>query len=109
VVLDEVGARAVRFHGATSAETALNQSYRLAPLIMTGHSPDAVSVGREAMTNATHDSGLTASEVASVKRRLALALVFSGNEDEALVLLHELSVQEELGKDRGTRHATTLL
>jgi len=109
VVLDEAGARAVRFHGATSAETALNQSYRLAPLIMTGHSPDAVSVGREAMTNATHDSGLTASEIASVKRRLALALVFSGKEDEALALLHELSVQEELGKDRGTRHATTLL
>jgi len=109
VVLDEAGGRAVRFYGATSAQTALIRSDGLRALIMTGRPAEAAAVGRDAAEHATHNPGLAASEIASVKRRLALALVFAGREKEALALLHELAAQEELGKDRGTKHAYTLL
>jgi hypothetical protein len=108
-VFEANSARAVRFHGAHDTETALNQSYSLAPLIIVGRVVDAESIGRQAVADAQAKPGLTASEVLSIKRRLGLALIFSGKVAEAADLLREIDVREQASGAHDARHATTLL
>ena len=108
-VFDANGERAARYYGAHDPETALNQSYRVASLLMMGRLADAEVVGRQAVADAESKPGLSASEVRSIKRRLALAEIFTGKARDAADLLQKIAAQEESSKDMSDRHAATLL
>ena len=106
---DDMVARAARAFGADTPEFAINQSFRVGTLILTGHATEAEAVMRPAFDNAQHKAGLTPSEVRGVERRYALSLIWSGNGQKARDLLVDIAKAEREANESPAKLASTLL
>jgi len=102
-------ARSARAFGADTAEFALNESFRIGPMIYTGHPADAEAAMSAVIDNAEHKQGLTPAEIRGVQRRYALALIWNGHAQHALEVLQGIAATERESKDPPTKLAATLL
>ena len=106
---EDLVARTARAFGADTAEYALNESFRVGPMIYTGRVAEAETAMRAVIGNAEHKPGLTPAEIRGVQRRYALAMIWNGHAPEALELLKSIVATEREDKEPAAKLASTLL
>ena len=106
---DDNARRAAAFYGPADGETALDQSFRVVELAMVGRVADALTAARESVRVADANPTLTTAERRGLRRRLALAELFAGRDQEALRSLTTLAEEDRLAGVRDGRAAATLL
>ncbi len=109
LTFEDLVRRSARVFGADSAEHALNESFRIGPMIYTGRGAEAEAAMRETVGNAEQKQGLTQSEIHGVQRRYALALIWNGHAQPALELLQSIAANERENKETAAKRASTLL
>ena len=107
-VVDDTANRSAAFYGPGDGETALDQSFRIPPLVMVGRVADAQAAGREAVRIADAKPTLTTAERRGMHRRLALAELFAGQHQDALRSLNKVAEEERLAGIQDGRAAVTL-
>jgi hypothetical protein len=107
-VVDDAVKRAAAFYGPADGETALDQSFRVLPLLMVGRVDDARAAGREAVRIGDAKPTLTTGERRGLHRRLALAELFGGQHQEALQSLQQVAEEERRAGIQDDRAAVTL-
>ncbi len=108
VVVDDNAARSAAFYGSADGETALDQSFRVLPLVVLGRIADAQAAARESIRIDAAKQTLTAAERRGLHRRLALAELFGGQTQEALRALTRLAEEERADGIQDGRSAATL-
>lgn len=108
VVVDDNAERSAAFYGPADGETALDQSFRVMPLVMVGRVADAQAAGRESVRIGEAEPTLTVAERRGLRRRLALAELFAGRHLEALQSLNKVAEEERLAGIQDGRAAVTL-
>jgi len=106
---DELVARTRRAFGADTGEYALNESFRIGPMLMTGHMAEAEATMRAALEGAHTKSGLTPSEQRGVERRYALTLIWNDKAQQARDILAKLLAYERENKEPAFKLASTLM
>lgn len=107
-VADDNAKRSAAFYGPDDGEAALDQSFRVLPLAMVGRISDARAAGRDAVRIGDASTTLTLAERRGMRRRLALAEIFTGHHQNALLMLNRLADEERLADVRDGRAAATL-
>ncbi|MBS0589431.1 MAG: serine/threonine protein kinase [Proteobacteria bacterium] len=106
---DDLVARTRRAFGVATGEYALNESFRIGPMLMTGRIGEATTTMRTALDIARSASGLTPAELRSIERRYALTLIWDGNAREAGDLLDKMLTYERENKEPAFKLASTLM
>jgi eukaryotic-like serine/threonine-protein kinase len=107
-VLDDNAKRSIAFYGPADGEAALDQSFRVQALAMVGRVGDAGDAARESVRIGDARPTLTVAERRGLHRRLALAELFAGRHQEALLALNRLAEEERLEGIQDGRAAATL-
>ena len=105
---DDNAARSAAFYGPTDGETALDQSFRVLPLLAVGRIADAQSAARESVRIDAAKQTLTAAERRGLHRRLALAELYGGHTQDALRTLNRLAEEDRAAGIQDGRAAATL-
>ena len=79
------------FYGDSDIQTALAESFRVAPLVKLGRMAQAEAAARRGLALAEGQPGLREGARRGLSRRLGLALLFNGCAAEALALLEEVA------------------
>jgi serine/threonine-protein kinase len=108
-VTDDNARRSAALYGAEDGEAALDQSFRVVPLCLTGRIAEGLAAARESVRIAEGKQGLPAADRRGLERRLGLALLFDGRLAEGLSLLQRLAEADERdGFDDGRKAATLI-
>jgi len=85
--LQQLVAMAQSLYGEADIQTALVESYRVAPLIKLGRAAEAEAAVRHALAGVEGQKALPEPELRGIRRRLGLALLFNGQAAAALPML----------------------
>jgi serine/threonine protein kinase len=107
-VVDDNAKRSAAFYGPSDGETALDQSFRVLPLVIVGRVGDAQAAASESVRISDAKPTLTAAERRGLHRRLALAELSVGHTQDALRSLNTLAEEERLAGIQDGRAAATL-
>jgi serine/threonine-protein kinase len=106
---DELVARTRGAFGAETGEYALNESFRIGPMLMTGRVGEAELAMRAALDIAHGKSALTPAESRGIERRYALTLLWNGKARQAQGILDKLLAYERENKEPAFKLASTLM
>jgi len=105
----ELVARTRRAFGADTGEYALNESFHIGPMLMTGQAGEAEAIMRTALGTAHSASGLTTSEQRGIERRYTLTLIWNGKAGQAFDMLKRILAYERENQEPAFKLASTLL
>ncbi|CAN5256994.1 hypothetical protein BH11PSE10_BH11PSE10_03180 [soil metagenome] len=101
--------RPAELYGAEDGEAALDQSFRVIPLCLTGRIAEGLAAARDSVRMASGLHGLPEPDRRGLERRLGLALLFDGRFAESLSLLQRLAEADERDGFNDGREAATLV
>ncbi len=108
-VTDDNARRSADLYGADDGEAALDQSFRVIPLCLTGRVAEGLAAARESVRIVEGKQDYSAADRRGLERRLGLALLFDGRFAEGLSLLQRLALADERDGFNDGRKAATLV
>ena len=108
-VADANAQRSAMFYGAADGEAALDESFRVTALLMSGRTADAEAAALHSVQIIDAHPALTASEQRGLRRRFGLALLFNGKAAQASGVLDAVAAEERAANVADGRLGATLL
>jgi len=101
--------RSRQLSGEDAASTRYAESFGVLPLVFTGRSDEARDLALNSVKQLSKIEGITPAVAVGFDRRLALALLFAGEEARSATVLESVLTREKAAGIRDGRHGTTLL